>query len=238
MRLADVLKAASEVALGLQSLHARGMLHRDIKPGNVLLTADHIAQLGDFGLVTDNLILGYGSQAGYANHISPEVWNGKGTSIKSDIWALGMTIYRLLHGANWYSRLRADPRIIIPHGGFSASLPWLPHIPDHWRRVIRKMMHDDTQQRYQNANHVIAALAKLSCEPNWECAVSTAETSWTRTARERRFNVVWRRLSPREYEWSAWSEPLGTGNRRTLGGSGGLVSCSKSERQLKTFFAN
>ena len=137
-------------------------------------------------------------------------------------------------------RLRADSerRIIIPHGGFSASLPWLPHIPDHWRRVIRKMMHDDTQQRYQNANHVIAALAKLSCEPNWECAVSTAETSWTRTARERRFNVVWRRLSPREYEWSAWSEPLGTGNRRTLGGSGGLVSCSKSERQLKTFFAN
>jgi serine/threonine-protein kinase len=151
MILSEVRRVSTDVCLGLSALHARGMIHRDIKPGNILLTADNVAQLGDFGLVTDNLLLGYGSQAGYSDHIAIEVWNGSGTSVKSDIWALGMTIYRLLHGCQWYSELPADPRDVIREGGFAASLPWLPHIPGRWRRTVRKMMHDSTDHRYQSA---------------------------------------------------------------------------------------
>jgi eukaryotic-like serine/threonine-protein kinase len=237
MPLSDVLRISTEVCLGLNTIHARGMLHRDIKPGNILLSAANVAQIGDFGLVTDNLILGYGSQAGYSDHISPEVWNGAGTSVKSDVWALGMTIYRLLHGAQWYSRFSTDPRDVIRYGGFGASLPWLPHIPDKWRRAIRKMMHDETQKRYQTANQVMTALAALSCEPDWKCAVTANEIRWEREAKGRRVIVRWTRHSPRRHEWSAWSEPLGAGNRRSLGGSGGTLSYSESERQLKEFFA-
>jgi serine/threonine-protein kinase len=85
MTLSNVRRISTDVCLGLSALHARGMLHRDIKPGNILLAAGNVTQLGDFGLVTDKLILGYGSQAGYADHIAMEVWNGSGTSIKSDI---------------------------------------------------------------------------------------------------------------------------------------------------------
>jgi eukaryotic-like serine/threonine-protein kinase len=65
MRLDEVRRYSTEIATGLHILHARRMLHRDIKPGNVLLTKGGTAKLGDFGLVTDNLILGYGSAAGY-----------------------------------------------------------------------------------------------------------------------------------------------------------------------------
>ena len=237
MRLGDVRRVSTQVALGLQALHARGMLHRDIKPGNLLLSGANIAKLGDFGLVTDNIILGYASQAGYLDHLAPEVFKGSGTSITSDIWALGMTVYRLIHGANWYSRLPANLRDVIEHGGFGKSLAWLPHVSSKWRRFVRTMMHDDTRHRYQNANQVIAALAGLSVEPNWRCKVADDEIRWTRKTTGRRIIVVWKKHSARKHEWSAWSEPIGVGNRRSLGGSKGIVSYSQSDRELTEFFA-
>jgi serine/threonine protein kinase len=51
------------------------MLHRDIKPGNLLRSLSGVTKIGDFGLVTDDIILGYGSIAGYQDHLAPEVWN-------------------------------------------------------------------------------------------------------------------------------------------------------------------
>ena len=101
MRLASVRKAATDTASGLHALHSRGMLHRDIKPGNLLVKRNNV-KIGDFGLVTDDLIVGYGGNAGYLDHLAPEVLAGGPTSAKTDIWALGMTIYRLLHGQRWY----------------------------------------------------------------------------------------------------------------------------------------
>jgi serine/threonine protein kinase len=71
--LRTVRKIATEIAFGLQALHNRGMLHRDVKPSNALLTENRVVKLGDFGLVTDNLILGYGSAQGYSDHIWEEV---------------------------------------------------------------------------------------------------------------------------------------------------------------------
>lgn len=235
MLLADVRKLSTEVALGLQALHARDMLHRDVKPGNLLLDENGVAKLGDFGLVTDDIILGYGSQAGYSDHIAPEVWNGSGTSVRSDIWALGMTIYRLLHGMDWYSRSPA-PRMVVPNGGFLNTLRWLPYIPKKWRRVVRRMLQDDPRSRYQNAEQIVNALAGLPIEPRWKCKVTAAEVRWERQAKRRRFIVIWTKHSARRHEWSAWSEPIEAGNRRFLGGVETKIGYAELERQLKDFF--
>jgi eukaryotic-like serine/threonine-protein kinase len=236
--LSEVRRISNDVCLGLSALHARGMIHRDIKPGNILLTADNVAQLGDFGLVTDNLILGYGSQAGSSDHIAIEVFQGGGTSIKTDVWALGMTIYRLLHGGQWYSELPDNPQNLIPNGGFATSLRWLPHIPDRWRRAVRKMMHDDPQYRYQSAAQVMSALAQVPTEPYWSCQVTPQEVRWTRNTENRRINVLWTRHSKTEHEWRAWSEPLATGRDRTLGTSSGKIKLTNVDAQLKAFFSS
>jgi serine/threonine-protein kinase len=164
------------------------------------------------------------------------VWKTSVTSAKSDVWALGMTIYRLLHGASWYSRLPAKPRDVIADGGFAASLPWLPHIPDGWRRAIRKMMHDDPDLRCQTASQVISSLANVECDPDWNCAVDPKEIRWTRSTDTRKIFVVLKSHSPRRHEWSAWSEPLGAGNRRSLGGSAGIVGYMEAEQKLRNFF--
>lgn len=237
MSLADVLKASTEVAMGLQALHLKGMLHRDIKPGNLLQDGNGTTKLGDFGLVTDNLLLGYGSQAGYTDHIAYEVWKASGTSVRSDIWALGATMFRLLHGAEWYSRSPA-PRYIIANGGFADSLNWLPHIPARWRRVIRKMLHDDPKSRYQHVGQVISALATLDVEPRWTCKVTSSKVSWQRRGGGRRVRVSWTRLSQRRYEWAAWSEPLGKGRTRHLGASSAKMGYDKSAKELSAFFAS
>lgn len=237
LRLTEVRKLATEVCLGLDALHARGMLHRDIKPGNILISQAGVAKIGDFGLVTDDLIMGYGSQAGYWDHLAFEIYHNGPTSIRSDIWALGMTLYRLIHGAEWYSRLPADPRAAIVDGGYANKLPWLPHVPDAWRRAIRKMMRDDRHARFQTVHDVMNALAALSSGPNWSCAVAPKEVRWEMESKGRRRIVVWSMHSKLKHEWKAWSEPLTPGGRHYhLGASAGPVSPSVAQRQLKELF--
>jgi serine/threonine protein kinase len=173
----------------------------------------------------------------HSDHLAPEIWNNGGTSVRSDIWALGMTLHRLIHGAGWYSRLPAAPRDVIRRGGFAYKLPRLPHVPDSWRRVVRKMMHDDMGLRYQNAHEVMNALASLSSEPSWSCEVTPAEIRWMIEAKGRKRFVSWLMYSARKHEWMAWSEALAQGKRYRLGESNKVVSSSEAERQLKAFFS-
>jgi serine/threonine-protein kinase len=234
MMLSQVRKAGTEVLLGLGALHARGMIHRDIKPGNILIDENGVARLGDFGLVTDNLVLGYADATGYSDHLAFEVWQQGVTSAKSDIWAFGMTLYRLLHGLDWYSE-SAPPRQVIDGGNFRDRLKWLPHIPQRWRRAIRAMMHDDTNQRLQNVAQVQAAFSGLPIVPDWECKVAGQQVRWCRKQGGRIIRVEWNRNSPRRHDWRAWSEPVGVGRPRTLGGSKGQVGSQAAIRQLEAF---
>lgn len=235
LNVKHVRKIGTDVLLGLKALHSKGMLHRDIKPGNILIDGNGRARLGDFGLVTDEIILGYASRAGYTDHLAYEVWHGQGTSVKSDVWALGMTLYRLLHGEVWYEE-NPEPRRVIRDGGFSDTLKWLPHIPKKWRRVIRKMLHDDTAARYQNADQVLQSFAELPTTPLWECTVAPKKITWQRIKNNRRIIVEWDRHSARRHEWRAWSEPIGHGRHRALGGSNGVIGYRDALKSLNAFF--
>ena len=231
--LPDVRRMSTDVAIGLAAMHAREMLHRDIKPSNILSGNSGVTKLGDFGLVTDRLILGYGSAKGYADHVAPEVWTGSPTSAKSDIWALGMTIYRLLHGATFYAGM-PDPVPIVRRGGYANRLKWLPHIPKPWKRAVRLMLRDDPADRTPTALAVQNALAGLST-PDWHIDYDPALVRWTRSQSGRRVVVEWQRGAV--HHWSAWTEPLGLGQKYTLAGSGGDVNAATASKQLETFFA-
>lgn len=237
MPLLQLRKVATEVALGLGALHARGMLHRDIKPGNILLDDSGVAQIGDFGLVTDNFVMGYASQAGYTDHVAYEIWLGRGTSVKTDEWALGMTLYRLLHGKVWYDEA-PRPRTLVRNGGFADSLQWLPHVPKPWRRAIRKMLHDDSTLRHQSAEQVLNALSTLPA-PDWEVSVTPGLIRWEQRLGARLRVVEWTRHSAHKHEWKAWSEPLGTtGRKKSLAGSTSQISKRQTIKELEAFFAS
>jgi eukaryotic-like serine/threonine-protein kinase len=234
--LHTVRKVGTEVLLGLDALHARGMIHRDIKPSNILIDENGVARLGDFGLVTDKLIFGYADKAGYNDHLAYEVWHRGITSAKTDIWAFGMTLYRLLHGQTWYQESDL-PRLEIRNGGFCQKLKWLPHIPQRWRRAIRSMMHDDPASRAQSVGQVQAAFSGLPIEPRWACEVNGLQVKWVRQQGPRTIRVEWNRISKRRHIWRAWTEPTnGNGRNRSLGGSNGEVGSVQANTELTNFF--
>ena len=236
MTLSAARKFATEVLMGLGALHKRNLIHRDIKPANILHDATGVARISDFGLVTDDLVLGYASQAGYSDHIAFEIWQGGLTSIRSDIWAVGMTLYRMLHGKTWYEE-GPRPQLIVKLGKFADTLEWLPHIPSSWRRAIRTMLRDDPNARCQNSSRAQNALSSLPIEPAWVVEVTPELIRWELLSAKRKNVVEWKRHSERKHEWVAWSEPIGSGRRKTLGGSNGVVGMRKAISELEAYFS-
>jgi serine/threonine-protein kinase len=225
LSMSRVRQIGMETALGLGVMHARGLLHRDIKPANILLAQNGGAKLGDFGLVTNSLLFGYGSRGsrGYADHVAYETYDTNTTSERTDIWALGMTLYRLLHGAWWYGSV-PEPATYVRMGNFRDSLQWLPHIPRAWRTFIRKCLHDDPGCRCQNMAEVQTMLGRLPTTPAWHCITERDRVAWTARRNDRLIEVEWRfsevNARRRTLGWSAISKPVAAAGRpKKLGGS-------------------
>lgn len=227
MRLADVRKVATEISFGLGEVHSKSMLHRDIKPANILLDERGRAKLGDFGHVTDRIVVGYASAAGYSDHLAKEVHDTGQTSQRSDVWALGMTLYRLLHGKAWYDERPGVTALMVQAGGYAKRLRWLPHIPAEWQRFIRKAMHDDPRKRFRNSVEFRNGLARLPVIPDWTCTVSSDALRWERQHRGKQQVVEWNRARGRR-AWTAKSIDPTSGKTHTL-------RTSKSLRELQAF---
>lgn len=236
MPSSEVHKIATHVCHGLGSLHHRDMLHRDLKPGNILIDKKGTVKLGDFGLVTDDLFLGYADIEGYVyvDHLAPEAYASGLASHRTDFWALGMTLYRLLHGDRWY-RLSPAPKHSVKDGGYANRLTWLPHISGKWRRLIRAMLNDDPDSRLCTSRQALNALADMVSDISWDCTLDVNKIVWSRLRGDRRIEVV-HTTSGKLASWTATSYPVGTGGKKLLGSSGGLVAKAVAEKSLRKFF--
>lgn len=124
---------AAQISRGLHHLQTRRMLHRDVKPENVLHTAAGQVKLTDFGISKDlNSTMGVaGTFVGTANYMSPERANGKDYSYRSDVWSAGMVVYELATGRypfntknfmDLYTCLCVDPEPRLDEGEFPPPL--------------------------------------------------------------------------------------------------------------------
>lgn len=106
MPIADALDIATQVAEGLAASHARGIIHRDVKPGNVVVTTDGVVKLLDFGLAKlagASRITKSGFTFGTAAYMSPQQLRGEPVDGRADVWSLGVVLYEMIAGRRPFS---------------------------------------------------------------------------------------------------------------------------------------
>ncbi len=148
-----------QVAEALQYAHSKGVVHRDVKPANILITADRRAKLTDFGIArlhTSDLTL-HGQLLGTPNYMAPEQVQGKDVDHRADIFALGVVLYELL---TRHKPFHGDHLTVVTHRIVNeAPTPpeeYVGRLPDELSRVLDKALAKDPDQRYQR----VGALAR------------------------------------------------------------------------------
>lgn len=155
--------------LGLEHAHSQGFLHRDIKPGNILL-APAGAKLSDFGLATDAGTSLYGSPRGYTTHLPPEYFTDASTSALTDIFSAGITLFRAVSNiSDWRSVSGSVPnfRRHVEAGTLIKKIGYGRFVPASVRRIISKACHPEPAKRFQSAQEFGQQLDKLRFGIDW-----------------------------------------------------------------------
>ena len=155
----DVLELIAQSAEALGSAHRSGVVHRDVKPGNILVTPDFRVKLTDFGIarVADQAPLTKTGQVmGTAQYLAPEQATGKGSTPKSDLYSLGIIMYEALAGRRPFT---GDSQVAIAIAQVNTTAPELPDtVSEPIRRLVASLLSKKQDQRPESGE----ALAKAA----------------------------------------------------------------------------
>jgi len=161
--LSDVLFIGAQVANGLQAAHSQGLVHRDIKPGNIMITPGGKVKVTDFGIVSiqneESDITKTGSILGTASYISPEQAQGKAVSVGSDLYSLGTVLYELIAGNPPFE---AESPIATATKHLTEKPEKLSKyrkdLPKGIENAILKLLHKTPKDRFKSAEDLRAVL--------------------------------------------------------------------------------
>ena len=162
----DAVRIALDVALGLEYLHARQLVHRDIKPGNILLTTSGVAKLGDLGLAKSlnesseltGLHAGFGT-SWYMPY--EQVLNARFVDGRSDIFALGATLYHLLTGQVPFAGANhAEVVARKERGEYTPASALNRSVPADLDRILDRMLARHPRKRFQSAAELVVVLER------------------------------------------------------------------------------
>ena len=159
----DILFIGAQVSSGLQAAHSKGLVHRDIKPGNIMITPQGKVKVTDFGIVSlqneESDITKTGSILGTASYISPEQAQGKPVSKESDLYSLGTVLYELITGRPPFD---GDTPIATATKHITDKPEKLStyraDIPKGIENAVLKLLHKYPKDRFKNAEDLRAVL--------------------------------------------------------------------------------
>jgi serine/threonine-protein kinase len=166
LSVGDAMHIVLDVARALEHAHSRNIVHRDIKPGNILITPSGVAKLADLGLAkrTDEASSLTATRQTFGTpHYMPyeQAENSKNADNRSDIYALGATLYHMLTGEVPFT---GDNHLEVVQkknvGKFAAASKMVPGVPLALDRILSRMLARDPRKRYQTASELIIALER------------------------------------------------------------------------------
>lgn len=161
----EAVHFSKQITKALAHAHERGIIHRDIKPQNIMLLRDGTIKISDFGIAAlENEIHESNGQAiGSIHYIAPEQARGECPDARSDIYSLGVVMYEMLTGEQPYTgdtlgeiavkHMNAEP--VPPHDK-------IQDVPQELERITLKAMNSDLEQRYQSASEILDDLEKFT----------------------------------------------------------------------------
>ena len=178
------VKVAMQIAAALETAHKNNIIHRDIKPHNIIITEEGVAKVTDFGIakaVSNSTITAFGTTIGSVHYFSPEHARGGYTDAKSDLYSLGVVLYEMVTGRVPFDS-DTPVSVALKHMQENPIAPIMlkPDIPKSVNDIIMKAMQKDPEMRYSNATEMLRDLEMSLKNPNGEFVFNEEDNNFRR----------------------------------------------------------
>lgn len=183
LSMREIVRVSLQISEALRRAAEMGIVHADIKPGNILLDEAGVAKLSDFGLAQRNTggDQPHSSLTGTPRYMAPELLAGGRNSVASDMYALGITLYEMTLGRYPYSQtpttmqeqfdLHRSADVVFPH-------PWPADVPRGWKNVLERLLAKQPDQRYDDYRDLYADLRGLQPTVRLPASIVPRAQAW------------------------------------------------------------
>lgn len=156
----EALRLFRELMFALGDIHEKGILHRDLKPQNLMFRDDGSLAIVDFGIAKDIAAVdrtGHGEILGTPRYMSPEQVQGRVLDLRTDIYSAGVLLYQMLTGKHLFD---GETAVEVAMQHLNTQPPALPDMLSQYQRLIDKLVEKDRDARFRNADEVIGFLSR------------------------------------------------------------------------------
>ena len=244
LSLKEFIRVGQGILLGLGTIHAKKLLHFDIKPTNIFFNNNDEPLVADFGQACTFGITGTAIPAAiYQPAMPPEMIGTYTGNVQSDIYQVGLTLYRAANGEPVYQQQVPQD---VPtweqrtlRGKFPDRDLFLPHVPQSIRKVIRKALRTTPSDRYGSAAEMADAISRIQIRNDWIIASTAMEATWTSHRDQRPDLIVKQKKAGSGWNIELYTQQSGSKLRaKDIAKWKSGQSLKDSNDYLKTLFAD